>query len=78
MHRFPLNSVLVQLLVSKNVETEVVPLLNYITDILMHLLLIKLLDVSERFRFTSDGRRRLRKSSYSLRSYISKWKGYLL
>ncbi|VDO34813.1 unnamed protein product [Onchocerca flexuosa] len=36
----------------------------------------ELLDISERFRFTSDGRRRLRKSSYSLRSYISKWKGY--
>uniref|UniRef100_A0A8R1U1V0 Uncharacterized protein n=1 Tax=Onchocerca volvulus TaxID=6282 RepID=A0A8R1U1V0_ONCVO len=34
----------------------------------------ELLDISERFRFTSDGRRRLRKSSYSLRSYISKWK----
>lgn len=34
----------------------------------------QLLDISERFRFTSEGRRRLRKSSYSLRSYISKWK----
>ncbi|KAL4001833.1 Protein tyrosine kinase family protein [Acanthocheilonema viteae] len=34
----------------------------------------QLLDISERLRFTSHGRRRLRKSSYSLRSYISKWK----
>uniref|UniRef100_A0A158Q6Q7 Kinase suppressor of Ras 2 n=1 Tax=Elaeophora elaphi TaxID=1147741 RepID=A0A158Q6Q7_9BILA len=34
----------------------------------------QLLDMSERLRFTPDGRRRLRKSSYSLRSYISKWK----
>ncbi|EJD74297.1 TKL/RAF/KSR protein kinase [Loa loa] len=34
----------------------------------------QLLDICERFRFTSDGRRRLRKSSYSLRSYVSKWK----
>ncbi|KAM3724096.1 Kinase suppressor of Ras [Dirofilaria immitis] len=34
----------------------------------------KLLDITERFRFTLDGRRRLRRSSYSLRSYISKWK----
>ncbi|EJW80868.1 hypothetical protein WUBG_08223 [Wuchereria bancrofti] len=38
----------------------------------------ELLDICEKLRFTSDGRRRLRKSSYSLRSYISKWKGYLL
>ncbi|VDM97057.1 unnamed protein product [Thelazia callipaeda] len=34
----------------------------------------QLLDISEKLRFTSNGRRRLRKSSYSLRSYISKWK----
>ncbi|KAK6100994.1 Protein tyrosine kinase family protein [Brugia pahangi] len=34
----------------------------------------ELLDICEKLRFTSDGRRRLRKSSYSLRSYISKWK----
>uniref|UniRef100_A0A915Q5C2 Uncharacterized protein n=1 Tax=Setaria digitata TaxID=48799 RepID=A0A915Q5C2_9BILA len=43
-------------------------------DFSLHSLILQLLDISERLRFTSNGRRRLRKSSYSLRSYVSKWK----
>ncbi|VDN39391.1 unnamed protein product [Gongylonema pulchrum] len=53
-------------------STEIVALLEYFQTFCA---LIALLDISERLRFTSEGRRRLRKSSYSLRSYISRWRG---